>query len=312
MTISTQMNNELNLKAAIDIGTNTFHLLIGETVNGKLEITYKHTIPVKLGEGGGISRGEIIPAAYHRGLEALKYFKKIIDQFAVKEVKATATAAVRDADNGTDFIEDIYQLTEIKIDIITGKQEAEYIYKGAKAAGILTDEKTLIIDIGGGSTELIIANQSQIFWKESYRIGAARLLADFHKSDPISPEDMYALNRHLDQILIDFFKACEQYKPYILIGTAGSFDSFRDMILISEAKDKLINYRFQKQQLTELLVRIIRSTHEQRSYMRGLIPLRVDMILMASLLVKFTLDRTQIGQIYSSSYSLREGLLFDK
>lgn len=298
------------MKAAIDMGTNTFHLLIGETVNGKLEITYKKTIPVKLGEGGGISRGEIIPLAYHRGLEALKDFKKIIDQFPVKEVKATATAAIRDANNGSVFIEDIYQLTQIKIDIITGQQEAEYIYKGAKAAGILTDEKVLIIDIGGGSTELIIANQSQIFWKESYRIGAARLLANFHKSDPISSEDTYALNTHLDQILADFFEAYEQYKPYTLIGTAGSFDSFRDMILISDAEHpEHINYEFQKQQLTALLLRIIRSTHEQRTHMPGLIPLRIDMILMASLLIKFILDKTGINQIYSCSYSLREGIL---
>ena len=300
------------MKAAIDMGTNTFHLLIGEMENGKLKIAYKQTIPVKLGEGGGISRGEIIPVAYHRGLEALKDFKKNIDQYPIDEIKATATAAIRDAKNGTDFIEDVYQLTQIKIDIINGKQEAEYIYKGAKAAGILTDEKALIIDIGGGSTELIIANQSQIFWKESYRIGAARLLADFYKSDPILSEDIYALNRHLDQILTDFFEAYEKYKPYILIGTAGSFDSFRDMILISEAEDSEdINYEFQKQQLIELLLRIIRSTHEQRTYMQGLIPLRVDMILMASLLVRFILDKTQINRIFSCSYSLKEGILSD-
>ncbi|ADY52294.1 Ppx/GppA phosphatase [Pseudopedobacter saltans DSM 12145] len=302
------------MKAVIDIGTNTFHLLIGEVKNGRSEILFRQTIPVKLGEGGGISRGEIIPAAYQRGLDALKIFKDRIDEFKVKQIKATATAAVRDAKNGVDFINDVYKQNQIKIDVINGQQEAEYIYKGAKAAQILSREKALIIDIGGGSTELIIADHRQIFWKESYRIGAARLLSDFHKSDPISSLDIFNLNKHLQEVLKIFLEVYQEYRPTVLIGTAGSFDSFKEMFLFDETNQasELINYEFQNHQFLDLLEKIIKSTHEERCHMQGLIPLRVDMILMSSLLVKFILAETEIKRIISCTYSLKEGLLFSE
>lgn len=302
------------MKAVIDMGTNTFHLLIGEVKGNSPNIIFKKTIAVKLGDGGGIGKGEIIPEAYQRGLDTLKEFKSDIDQFGVKNIKATATAAIRDAVNGKSFIDEVYQLTQIKVDIISGQEEATYIYNGVKAAGTLTDEKALIIDIGGGSTELIIANQHQIFWKESYRIGAARLLNDFYHSDPIASSDILDLNKHLQKVLTSFWEAYLEYRPTILIGTAGSFDSFKEITLFNEINHgaELINYEFQNNQFLELLGKIIKSTHKERSQLSGLIPLRVNMILMSSLLVKLILDKTEINSVISCSYSLKEGILFNE
>src|SRR5690606_27447065 len=111
-------------KAVIDIGTNTFHLLIGEIIDEKLETIYKKTIAVKLGEGGGISRGEIIQAAYQRGLDALKVFSDDLNKRDITKVKATATAAIRDAKDGPDFIKDVYVLTTLTIAVIDGLEEA--------------------------------------------------------------------------------------------------------------------------------------------------------------------------------------------
>jgi exopolyphosphatase/guanosine-5'-triphosphate,3'-diphosphate pyrophosphatase len=175
--------------AILDLGTNTFQLLIANIIDNKPVLVFEESIAVKLGEGG-IEKGYISEAAFDRGLSALKQFKKSIDQYQVKLVRAAATSALRSASNGAEFLEKIRSETGIIPEIITGEREAELIYQGVRAAINMGDEKCLIIDIGGGSVEFIICNQEEVFWKRSYDIGAARLMEQFHHSDPIS-EDGY-------------------------------------------------------------------------------------------------------------------------
>jgi exopolyphosphatase/guanosine-5'-triphosphate,3'-diphosphate pyrophosphatase len=297
------------MKAVIDIGTNTFHLLIGEVKDSKTEIIFKQTIAVKLGEGGGISRGEIIPTAYQRGLDAMAVFDKEIRKRNITPVKATATAAVRDAKNGSNFIEDIYQLTQINIDIIDGLQEAFYIYQGAKASGVLSQDKTLLMDIGGGSVEFIICNDQEIFWKNSFRLGAARLLSDFY-NNPLTAADLNLLDQHFVETLPLLLAALKEYQPKVLIGTAGAFDSYRDMILPqSDTSNDPIIFDLEQPGFSDLLEKIIHSTHEERLQIKGLIPLRTDMILMASVLTRFILLTSGISEVKACAYSLKEGLL---
>ncbi len=302
------------MNAIIDIGTNTFHLLIGETDKQSTKIVYKNTIAVKLGEGGGISRKEIIPAAYQRGLDALLIFRKEINRYPVKSVKATATAAIRDASNGKQFVADVLTLTNIKIEIIDGLQEAFYIYEGAKAAKALNKQTSLIMDIGGGSTEFIICNQDGIFWKESYRLGAARLLSDFHKNDPLKAEDIQSIHSHFNKTLIELHQTLKQFLPTQLVGTAGSFDSYRDIILAKKKQDfrteNSILFTLDRQEFTALLTQLIQSSHQERKVLKGLIALRTDMILMASVLTQYILDISKIETVTTCTYSLKEGILF--
>ena len=299
------------MKAVIDIGTNTFHLLIARVAESAVDIQFKQTIAVKLGEGGGINKGEIIPSAYQRGLEAMELFRAAINKYPVETIKATATAAVRDAANGKDFIQEVYQLTQIKIDIIDGLKEAEYIYLGAKATGALSDEKALIMDIGGGSVEFILANRDQIFWKKSYRLGAARLLDRFYKNDPLEEDDKKLLEKHFDAHLADLFEETARHQPQRLIGTAGAFDSYKEMICARYQEDPSpIVYPLPHKLFLDLLTEIGVSTHKQRAGIPGLIPLRIDMILMASLLTSHVLERCpDIKACVSCAYSLKEGLL---
>jgi exopolyphosphatase/guanosine-5'-triphosphate,3'-diphosphate pyrophosphatase len=300
-------------KAVIDIGTNTFHLLIGKVIDQKVTILFKDTIAVKLGEGGGISKGEIIPAAYQRGLDTLKLFNTEIQKRNISVIKATATAAVRDAKNGKQFIQDVYNLTHIKIDIIDGQEEASYIYLGAKAAAALGKHSSLVMDIGGGSVEFIICNQQNILWKDSFRIGAARLLSDFYKNDPLLDEDIKQLNQHLDNVLSSLKEALAKYQPEELIGTAGAFDSYRDIILMEEYSNlnsEIVLVPLNQDHFLELLNSLITSTHQERTEIKGLIPLRTDMILMSSLLCKYVLEESNIKKTTSCSYSLKEGLLY--
>ena len=255
-------------KAVIDIGTNTFHLLIAEILNQTdVEIIHKKTIAVKLGEGG-VNKGFIADAAYERGINALIEFRKDLDQHQIKNIKATATAAVRDASNGAEFIKDALAKADIRIEIIDGLKEAEYIYKGAKSARVLSANTSLVMDIGGGSVEFIICNQQLIFWKKSFRLGAARLLADFYFEDPISKTTVSKIHQFFAQTLTDLFEAVQIYQPTELIGTAGSFDSYAEMNSIQNnfIFDANIQnrYDYKEVEFNNLLENIIASTHQQR------------------------------------------------
>lgn len=301
-------------KAVIDIGTNTFHLLIATVdEDNNIDVIYKNTIAVKLGEGG-VNKGFITPEAYQRGIDALVSFRKALDEFQMNAVKATATAAVRGASNGQQFIDDAFEKAHVKIDIIDGLREATYIYQGAKGADVLNNETALIMDIGGGSVEFILCNENKIFWKKSYPLGAARLLADYYKHEnAIDATTVSEMENAFDLMLVELQQEIEKLKPTKLIGTAGSFDSYANIIsarkneIFDAGNTKSFNHQFDE--FNYLLQEIIASTHQQRAEMQGLITLRTDMILMASILTKFILKQSGITQIVTCTYSLKEGLL---
>ncbi|HEY9003548.1 MAG TPA: exopolyphosphatase, partial [Mucilaginibacter sp.] len=159
--------------AVMDLGTNMFHLLIAEgDINNFREIVHED-VAVKLGEGG-INKGMILPAPFERGIATMKQFAKQISDNNTQNIKAIATSALRNASNGKEFIERVKTEAGIDIEIVDGNREASFIYSGVKASGLLSDHNSLIMDIGGGSVEFIIGNQSELTWKQSFEIGAAR------------------------------------------------------------------------------------------------------------------------------------------
>jgi exopolyphosphatase/guanosine-5'-triphosphate,3'-diphosphate pyrophosphatase len=293
--------------AVIDLGTNTFHLIIAEQNVGELQILYKTNQPVKLGED--ITKNNlIIPIAFERGITCLQEFKAEIDKYEIDVVKATATSGVRSAMNGLEFVEAAKERAEIEIDIIEGDEEAQYIYEGVKWSGAITG-KSLIMDMGGGSTEFILCDEENLVWKKSYNIGAARLMQGFFKSDPISEPDTNSILNHLDEELKALKIICKEYGPETLIGSAGAFETFVGMIdadidikTTATADIPLLTYR-------NLAVKLINSTHQERVNMEGLIPLRVDMIVMASILTNYILDELGIKTIKLSTYDLKMGVL---
>lgn len=290
--------------AVIDLGTNTFHLLIAEISNGEPIIIYKTNEPVRLGED--ITKANlIIPAAFTRGITCLQEFKKTIDFYGVKTVKAIATSGVRSAKNGQDFVSMAKENAGISIAIVDGDEEANYIYEGVKWSGAIT-ELALIMDIGGGSTEFILCDPENLIWKKSYNIGAARLMQAFFKSDPIDSNDQFAIRNHLDDQLIELITICKTHQPHILIGSAGAFETF-DTMINPEILASTANIDYQAYQKLALI--LINANHEERAKMNGLIPLRIDMIVMAALLTNYVLEKLNIKQIRLSTYDLKMGVL---
>lgn len=302
------MNNRI---AIIDLGTNTFHLLI-VGVNEKIPaLIYQETIPVSLGEGG-MKNGHIESEAFERGLEALKRFKQQIELHNVRNINALATSALRSASNGTQFIDQVFLDTKIQIEAIDGNREAELIYSAVRAAINWGSEKSLIIDIGGGSVEFIICNQEQIFWKKSYDIGAARLMSQFHHSDPISASDINNIQEHLDIVLEELKGQIKQLNPAQLIGSAGAFETYAALI-DAQFKPSFEDSEFEIKLEDFKKVRrfIMESNHEERSKNPIIPEIRVDMIVVACLLTDYVLKLHPFQKLKLSTYSLKEGVLFE-
>ncbi|MDB5159584.1 MAG: hypothetical protein JWR50_4291 [Mucilaginibacter sp.] len=297
--------------AVMDLGTNTFHLLIAEgNASEYKEIVHKHEA-VKLGEGG-INKGIIQPEAYERGVAAMLKFHALLTEHYVQNIKAIATSALRNASNGQQFMDEVLQKTGISIETIDGEQEAEYIYKGVKLAGGLSHQTSLIMDIGGGSVEFIVGNENAILWKQSFEIGAARLMDKFHRADPIPRESINALEIYLEEHLLSLLAVASKYPVDSMIGSSGAFETFAELIELEKNKPfslDIKNYDFEFGELITVTDRLITSSHNERKNTKGIIPIRVDMIVVASLITRFITQKLGIHKVCLSTYSLKEGVL---
>lgn len=282
--------------------------------SGDISLIDKEKIPVKLGEGG-FSDGLISETAFQRGILAIKNLKEKIDRFEVDHILAFATSAIRSSNNGIDFIRKVYEETGVTISVISGDREAELIYYGVRNAVNIGNEKVLIMDIGGGSTEFIIADQQQIWWKHSFDLGASRLLELMNPSDPIKSEEIRKLKNYLKNNLSLLWAACEIYPVRTLVGSSGSFDSLAEMIWhrFNSDENPLIKtgYQFNLVHLEHIYKQILSSTIAKRFKMKGLAPMRVEMIVMAVIFIKYVLKKLELTGIRLSRYSLKEGMLYD-
>ncbi len=298
--------------AVIDCGTNTFNLLVVDLKKTSFESVHSSKIPVKLGEGG-INNSYINAMPFQRGVDALISFKKQINSLNVSQTHAYATSAIRDAKNGIEFKDKVFKESGINLNIIDGNKEADLIYKGNKLAVHLTNSPSLIMDIGGGSTEFIIGNDKEIFWKKSYRLGAARLLEKFKPSDPIISDEINQINTYLLEQLSELTEAVQKYKPCELIGSSGAFDSVVEMIQSELNGEPFIKtkteYIVENKDYYHISENVIVSTLQQRRNMKGLVEMRVDMIVVSCLLINFVLKNCRINNMRVSTYSLKEGAL---
>jgi exopolyphosphatase/guanosine-5'-triphosphate,3'-diphosphate pyrophosphatase len=301
--------------AVIDLGTNTFHLLIAEkAADGKTKTLHQETFVAKIGHGG-ISHGLLTQEAFNRTLDALEGFRKRINQFglALPDVFATATSAIRNARNGPQLVEEIYNRTGIRVQIISGEQEAEYIYYGVRAALPLGPQTSLVVDIGGGSVEFILCNADRIYWKMSFEIGAQRLLDRYMTTDPISPASIGRMHDYLDETLIPLTNAVHQYQPVRLVGASGTFETLyaihSSSLGYTQDDEAPVETVLDLTAFRGILGQLLQKDRAGRLSMPGMLPMRVDMIVVASCLLEFVLRKYQLSEIRVSGYALKEGVL---
>ena len=295
----------------IDLGTNTFHLLVAELNDGRMSIIHRERQAVKIGMGG-INQGVIQDDAIERAVRCLQGFKATLDLEHVVKVQALGTSALRTATNGGAVIRAIKEKTGIEVQIISGEQEAEYIYYGVRAAMDLGTSPALIVDIGGGSVEFIVADRTQIHWKASYPIGAQRMLERYHRHDPILLKECDALQAHYIESLAPLQKAMSDFRPNVLVGSSGTFDTLSEIY----CRRNQLPFRSEHPE-TPLTVEAFREIHAElvskdrsdRMNIPGMIEMRVDMIVVASFLIQYLVDQYSFQKIRVSSFSLKEGVL---
>jgi exopolyphosphatase/guanosine-5'-triphosphate,3'-diphosphate pyrophosphatase len=231
----------------------------------------------------------------------------------VEETFAFATSAIRSASNGPEFVKQAKKEAGISVITIDGNEEADLIYHGNRMAVKMNDDVSLIMDIGGGSTEFILANQSTVFWKQSFLLGAARLLDKFKLSDPLTPEEASRFNQYLREELSPLFEAVKSYKSVELIGSSGAFDSVIDVIAgefqTAELNEHQTEYSVNLEHYFYISDKIKRTTLKDRYYIKGLIDMRVDMIVISVLLIDFILIELGLNKMRVSTFSLKEGVI---
>ncbi|MBL7784398.1 MAG: hypothetical protein JNM36_00645 [Chitinophagales bacterium] len=296
--------------AIIDIGTNTFHLLIiNPAAANPYQPIYRQKMYVRLAEGG---QSHIIPAAFERGIQAMTAFQHTIAQYPIQQIHALATEGVRRATNGSDFIQAVKQQTNITINTISGDQEAEYIYYGIKQAVPLDQQTVLMMDIGGGSVEFIFGNDKRIFWQQSFPIGASRLYNQFQQTDPLTPQLLNALQQHIKTSLVPLWQAYELYPTDTLIGSSGTFDSLTDMSLArngQQKKPQQTYYEISMPFFNEITHTLLNTTLEERLQIKGMEAQRADMMPAGIGLVDTIVQTLPIKKIIQSEYAIKEGVI---
>ncbi len=298
--------------AIIDLGTNTCNLLIANIEKGKYEILYQGKEGVKLGKGG-INKNMLTPEAFQRAGTALKKHLQIIDRFQATEVKTIATSAVRDAANRNDFVSYLLKETGLKLTVVSGGEEAALIFKGVKLAFGQIPLHSLILDIGGGSNEFILPTEDGITWKRSFPLGMARVIEQFHISDPVKPEETAAIENYFDSGLTALWNQLEGKMINRLIGCSGAFDTLADLLDETAPGTKFRTTQdIRLDDFERISLKVIRSTASQRGKMTGMDPLRLEMIIPSFIFIRLIINKLNIKEITQTGFSLREGALYEQ
>ena len=302
-----EVNNDKQYYAALDLGTNTFNLVIAK-IEKPFTLVYKTEKGVFLGKGG-LSDKIIVAEASIRAQKVLKEYSSKLSQYNLKKVRCVATEAIRNAKNSNEILKHLELDLPFSVEEIEGEHEAELIYKGVKSSGHLSSSNVIIMDIGGGSIEFIIANETEILWKKSYKAGISRIL----ELSPLSnPPTLNEINKHrafFIEKLVDLKEQIKKYKVSDLIGTAGSFDSWRKM-LSPKLSDSSV-YFIDKTKLIDCIQHVNSISLKERSLVKGMEAMRVETIVPAGILVAYLLDSFKFDSIMQCSYSLSEGVLWE-
>ena len=299
--------------AVIDLGTNTFNLLIVDVAEGgEYHAVFNTKVAVKIGEGAMIA-GKLLTEPMLRAKKALSEYLNIITKHNCQKTLAFATSGIRSTSNGADFVSEVKAELGLEIKVIDGLEEASLIYEGVDLAIPFGEEPMLIMDIGGGSTEFIIANQTGVLWMKSYRLGISRILQMLEPQDPVLSSDLNNLDKLFSEQLSELLDNCQKHRIKTLIGSSGSFDSFIEMIWAEQGSNKLANSvvreEFNLTELNELHSKLITADFYTRKAIPGLVEMRVDTIHLASFMVQWVISNCRLERLLLSSYALKEGVL---
>ena len=248
--------------------------------------------------------------AFQRGLAMLGQLRSVALSHGAEHITGFGTSALRNARNGKAFVAHAHTTTHIPISILAGDEEADLILEGVRQAVPFTKKPALVMDIGGGSIEFILATDKALMWKRSFELGATRLRERIPISDPITVEEEARIAAHVDDRLEPLYAIIERHEPHVLIGSAGSFDSLAAMIALSagaEVPDDARTMSFSALAFDALKERLQRMDRAERSAQPGLPDYRVDTLPYALIAIDRVLVAGGIRDLQWSRFALKEG-----
>lgn len=292
--------------AALDLGTNTFILLIADVVNGRIErVLHDEVRVIRLGQGVHEHR-KFHPEALARAEACFAGFHQVIQRHSVDRVLACATSAARDVSNREELFA-IGKKYEIPIQVITGEMEAEFTFNGT--VGDDLTQPVVIVDVGGGSTEFILGDETGMKVRKSIDIGAVRMTEMFVSQHPIPLGEMARMKTHIDEKLEDIRTLFAGLSPSKLIAVAGTPTTLAAVDLQSTFDPERIDgYRLSLAKIQGWVDRFAAMTVEERQRLAGMEPKRADVIVAGSLILLLSCQAFRVQDIEVSIRGLRYGV----
>lgn len=302
--------------AAVDVGTNSFHLVVARVDgNGHFEVIEREKEMVRLGSGAGSGdQDELDAEAIDRGLAALERFRRIA-RISGASLRAVATSAVRESCNAEEFLRRARDEAGVEVEVISGLEEARLIHLGVLQAVPVFDQRILVIDIGGGSTEVLIGEQGRELAAASHRLGAIRLTRRFFKSGRLHPGAVDACRRHVRGKLVPIARDVARHGFEVTVGASGTIEAVAAMAHAhrgDEPPRTFNGYELATDDVRKVVKRLVKAgTVERRREIPGLEPKRADIILAGAIILEQALLSFGVDRLIISDYALREGALLD-
>lgn len=298
--------------AAIDIGTNSIHMVIAKVSDSGFEVISREKDNTRLGEGGGDMK-MLSPEAIERGVEALRNMRRIADVHRAS-IFAVATSAVREAKNAQEFVDRVAIEAGIDIEVISGVEEARLIHLGVLQALPLSDTRSLLIDIGGGSTEVIIFDHTEELFVRSFKIGAVRLSNRFFPRSSTHPASVSSCTQFIISTVEPVKREVLKLEHDVAIVTSGTGETLARMCYLlshGEPPRSMNGVVFTSEELHTVTAKIASVGIDERSEIKGLDQDRVDIILAGALILDSLSQAFLISSFVYCDYALREGVLLD-
>jgi exopolyphosphatase/guanosine-5'-triphosphate,3'-diphosphate pyrophosphatase len=300
--------------AAIDIGTNSIHMIVVKVrPDLSFEIIDSEKEMVRLG-AGGLDGRRLTPTATTAALQALTKFRRLADSHKVDEIVATATSATREAENGGDFIAEVERQTGIRVRVISGTEEARLIHLAAGYGVDIGGTPAVVIDIGGGSVEVTLGTATHLTLAQSFKLGVIRITERFVRSDPLSGRDERRLVKHINRTAGAYLDQVAGRGFERVIGTSGTILSLGALALSEEAgttPQELRNHRVPAKAIRRIRKRLASIDLDARLHLHGLDPRRADIAVGGSVLLDTLLRRLGAEDLTLCDLALREGLVLD-
>ncbi len=300
--------------AVFDIGTNSIHMLVVEIHKDlSFEVLDHEKDTTRLGDGSFETR-RLSLERMARAFRIIEKFVKVAAKYKVGKMFGVATSAVRDAQNGRQFADAVYRKTGVRIKIISGEEEGRLIFLGVASGINVGKNRALLIDIGGGSVELILGDQERIYFNESFPLGVARLTDHFIHKDPPSKKEIKRLEKYIEKELKPIAKKIRKTGFSTMVGTAGTMINLASMVYEDkESKTfKLMNhYRINVNDLKKIHKKLIRKNLRELLKMPGLDLKRADIITAGSVLVNMLMKMFKKQSLLVSNRGIREGTILD-